>query len=345
VEATASFAAASLCAYLSGPALAAALLLAPAATLSTQAQAQPQTSQAWPSRPVRLLIGWAPGGGVDVTGRTIALRLAEAWNQQIVIDNRPGAAGNLAGEMVVRANPDGHTMLLGSAGELAINAGLFGERMPYDPLKDFSHVTLAVSVPNAVVVHPSVPASNMKELITASIKAPSGYAFASPGNGSVGHLTGEMLRMATGAKLLHVPYKGAAPATADLVAGQVQLSFSSMPAVLPFVKAGKLRMIAVTSGRRAASQPDLPTIAESGVPGFEATGWYGFVGPAGMPKDRIVKANADIASALAAPDIRDRLVSQGLDPWPTSPEEMRRFMTAEIAKWTKVIRQAGAKVD
>ncbi len=320
----------------------AALILAATATVPIAA---PADAQAWPARPVRLLVGWAPGGGVDVTARTIALRLADAWAQQIVIDNRPGAAGNLAGEMVVRANTDGYTLLLGSAGELAINAGLFGERMPYDPLKDFSHVTLAVSVPNAVVIHPSVQASNMKELIAASIKAPNGFAFASPGNGSVGHLTGEMLRMATGAKLLHIPYKGAAPATADLVGGQVQLSFSSMPAVLPFVKAGKLRMIAVTSGRRAASQPDLPTIAESGVPGFEATGWYGFVGPAGMAKERITKINTDVAAALAMPDIRERLVSQGLDPWPTSPEEMRKFVAAEIAKWTKVIRQAGAKVD
>jgi tripartite-type tricarboxylate transporter receptor subunit TctC len=324
------------------PHLPAALVLAAAAAISI---VPPADAQAWPARPVRLLVGWAPGGGVDVTARTIALRLADAWAQQIVIDNRPGAAGNLAGEMVVRANTDGYTLLLGSAGELAINAGLFGDRMPYDPLKDFSHVTLAVSVPNAVVIHPSVQAGNMKELIAASIKAPNGFAFASPGNGSVGHLTGEMLRMATGAKLLHIPYKGAAPATADLVGGQVQLSFSSMPAVLPFVKAGKLRMIAVTSGRRAASQPDLPTIAESGVPGFEATGWYGFVGPAGMAKERIMKINTDVAAALAVPDIRDRLVSQGLDPWPTSPEEMRRFVASEIAKWTKVIRQAGAKVD
>ena len=319
--------------------------LAAAFALAALATVQQAEAQTWPARPVRLLVGWAPGGGVDVTARTLALRITETWAQQIVIDNRPGAAGNLAGELVVRANADGYTLLLGSAGELAINAGLFGDRMPYDPLKDFSHVTLAVSVPNAVVIHPSVAAGNMKELIAASMKTPNGFAFASPGNGSVGHLTGEMLRMVTGAKLLHIPYKGAAPATADLVGGQVQLSFSSMPAVLPFVKAGKLRMIAVTSGRRAASQPDLPTISESGVPGFEATGWYGFVGPAGMARDRVQKINTDVAATLATPDIRDRLVSQGLDPWPTSPEEMRRFVAAEIAKWTKVIRQAGAKVD
>ena len=302
-------------------------------------------AQTFPIKPIRLVIGWAPGGGVDVTGRTIAGHLSDGWGQQLVVDNRPGAAGNLAGDIVVRASPDGYTLLLGSAGELAINAGLFGAKMPYNPVTDFSQITLAVSVPNAVVLHPSVPANNMKELIAASIKAPKGFAFASPGNGSVGHLTGEMLRMTTGARLLHVPYKGAAPATADLVGGQVQLSFSSMPAVLPFVKAGKLRMIAVTSARRASSQPDLPTIAESGVPGFEATGWYGFVGPAGMPKARVSKLNADIAAALTAMEVRDRLVGQGLDPWPTSPEVMREFMASEITKWTRVIEQAGAKVD
>ncbi len=303
-----------------------------------------QGAAQWPVKPVRLIVGWAPGGGVDVTARTMAIRLIEIWNQQVLVDNRPGAAGNLAGEMVARASTDGYTLLLGSAGELAINAGLF-EKMPYDPVQDFSHISTAVRVPNAVVIHPSVPANTIKELIAASQKAPNGYAFASPGNGSIGHLTGEMLRMITGAKLLHVPYKGAAPATADLVGGQVQLSFSSMPAVLPFVKAGKLRMIAVTSGQRSAAAPELPTIAESGVPSFDAIGWYGFVGPSGMARELVVRINGDLAKALAIPDLRERLVSQGLDPWPSSPAQMRAFVASEIIKWTRVIRQAGARVD
>jgi tripartite-type tricarboxylate transporter receptor subunit TctC len=301
-------------------------------------------AQNYPQKPVRLLVGWAPGGGVDVTARTLSTRLVELWGQQLVVDNRPGAAGNLAGEMVARATPNAYTILLGSAGELAINVGLF-DKMPYDPIKDFSHLTMAVRVPNAVVIHPSVSVNNMKELVAASIKAPKGFTYASPGNGSVGHLTGEMLRLMTGAKFTHVPYKGAAPATADLVAGHVQLSFSSMPAVLPFVKAGRLRMIAVTSGQRAAAAPDLPTIAESGFPGFEAVGWYAFVGPAGIPKPIVAKLNEDIGKTLLHPEIRDRLVAQGLDPWPMSPADLAKFMQAEIVKWSKVIKEAGARVD
>lgn len=318
-------------------------VLLAAATLGL-AMGGPALAQNYPVKPVRLVVGWAPGGGVDVTARTLSVRLSELWGQHLLVDNRPGAAGNLAGEMVARATPNAYTLLIGSAGELAINVGLF-EKMPYDPIKDFSHITMAVRVPNAVVIHPSVAANNMKELIAASAKAPNGFTYASPGNGSVGHLTGEMLRILTGAKFLHVPYKGAAPATADLVGGHVHLSFSSMPAVLPFVNAGKLRMIAVTSGQRAAAAPDLPTIAESGFPGFEATGWYAFVGPAGMPKPIVAKLNEDIAKVLAIPELRDKLVAQGLDPWPMSPDDLAKFMRSEITKWSKVIREAGAKVD
>ena len=232
-------------------------------------------AQDYPTKPVRLLVGWAPGGGVDVTGRTVGQKLNDVWGQQVIIDNRPGAAGNLAGELTARSLPDGYTLLLGSIGELAVNPSLFAN-MPYDPMKDFSHVAMAVRVPNILAVHPSIPASNVKELIAISKARPNGLSNASPGNGSIGHLTGEMLKTLSGANFVHIPYKGAAPAIADLLGGQVQIAFSSMPAVLPHVKVGKLKALAVTSIQRATAVPEIPTIAESGFSGFEAArevGW------------------------------------------------------------------------
>ena len=301
-------------------------------------------AQDYPARPVRMLVGWAPGGGVDVTARTLAQQLSPAWGHQIIVDNRPGAAGNLAGDLTAKANSDGYTILLGSIGELAVNVSLF-KSMPYDPIRDFSHIAMGVRVPNILVVHPSVPARDVRELVEYSKKQPQGLTFASPGNGSIGHLTGELLKTVSGANLVHVPYKGAAPATADTVGGQVQLGFSSMPAVLPHVKVGRLRALAVTTEQRVEAVPDLPTIAESGFPGFSAIGWYAVVGPSGMPKPVVARINADINRVISIPDVKAKLTVQGLEPWPLTPEELRKFMQAEIVRWAKVVVASGSKLD
>jgi tripartite-type tricarboxylate transporter receptor subunit TctC len=307
------------------------------------ASAPVAAQDAYPSKPVRVIVGWAPGGGVDVTARTLAQYLSQAWGQQIIVENRPGAAGNLAGDLTVKASADGYTLLLGSIGELAVNVSLF-KNMPYDPLANMSQVAMAVRVPNILVVHPTVASKNVRELVEFS-KAGQGLTFASPGNGSIGHLTGELLRTVSGAKLIHVPYKGAAPAVADLVGGQVQLAFSSMPAVLPHVKAGKLRALAVTASTRVAAVPDLPTIAESGYPGFDAVGWYAFVGPAGMPKQVVDKLNADVNRVLRLPEVKEKLTAQGLEPWEMAPDEFRSYTAAEISRWSKLVRDSGSKVD
>lgn len=301
-------------------------------------------AQTYPAKPVRLLVGWAPGGGVDVTARTIAQQLSAAWGQQILVENRPGAAGNLAGDLAARAAPDGYTIFLGSIGELAVNVTLF-KNMPYHPVKDYTHIAMGVRVPNILVVHPSVPANSVKELVEYSRKQPNGLTFASPGNGSIGHLSGELLKTMTGANLVHIPYKGAAPATADLVGGQVQLGFSSMPAVLPHVQAGRLRALAVTTQQRVEAVPQLPTIAESGYKDFSAVGWYAFVGPAGMPAPIVAKLNQDINRALGNAELKAKLTAQGLEPWTMKPQELRAYMADEIARWGKVVVASGSKVD
>jgi len=298
----------------------------------------------YPSKPVRLLVGWAPGGGVDVTARLIAQKLSTAWGQQVVVENRPGAGGNLAADLAAKSAPDGYTIFLGTVGELAVNATLFKD-LPYRPMQDFSFIAMGARVPMILALHPSVPANDVRSLVDYSKTLPNGLAYASPGNGSIGHLTAEMLKSATGAKLLHVPYKGAAPATTDLLAGQVQMGFSSIPAVLPHVKSGRLKAIAVTTDKRVEAVADLPTMAESGFPELSAAGWYAFVGPAGMPQAIIEKLNRDINQALADPELNAKLVPQGLEAWTMTPLELRQYMAEEIARWGKVVTASNLKVD
>ena len=298
----------------------------------------------YPSKPVRLLVGWAPGGGVDVTARLIAQKLSTAWGQQVVVENRPGAGGNLAADLAAKSAPDGYTIFLGTVGELAVNATLFKD-LPYRPMQDFSFIAMGARVPMILALHPSVPANDVRSLVDYSKTLPNGLAYASPGNGSIGHLTAEMLKSATGAKLLHVPYKGAAPATTDLLAGQVQMGFSSIPAVLPHVKSARLKAIAVTTDKRVEAVADLPTMAESGFPELSAAGWYAFVGPAGMPQAIVEKLNRDINQALADPELNAKLVPQGLEAWTMTPVELRQYMAEEIARWGKVVTASNLKVD
>ena len=303
----------------------------------------PAQAQAYPAKPIRFLVPFAPGGGNDVVARLIGGRLSELWNQQVVIDNRGGAGGNIAAEIVARSAPDGYTIFLFNSAN-AIAPSLY-KSVPFDPRKDFEPVILISTSPFALVVHPSTPAHSVKELIVLAKAKPRGYVYASGGNGSSTHLAAEQFRQMAGIEMVHVPYKGAGPAFVDLLAGQVTLYFSSIPPALPHVKSGRVRALAISSERRSQLWPDLPTIAEAGVPGYESGASYGLVTPARTPAVVVRKLNADVAKILGEPDLRARLAGQGMDIATGTPQDFARFMQAEIAKWAQVIKTSGARVD
>jgi len=319
-------------------------LLSLAIAVVTAALPMGSDAQSYPSKPIQLLVGWSPGGGVDVTSRILAEKLSRVLGQRIIVDNRPGAAGNIAGALVAKAAPDGYTILIGTNGELAVNASLF-KNLGYHPIDDLSHIAMAVRVPIIMVAHPSVPANDVRSLVEYSKKQPNGVALGSPGNGSIGHLIGELLRGSAGAKILHVPYKGAAPAITDLVGGQVQIVFSSMPAVLPHLRAGRLKALAVTTEQRVDAVRDLPTVAEAGFPGITGFNWYAVVGPAGMPQAVVAKLNGAFNQVLGDPEIKAKLADQGLEPWTMSPAEVRSYMQTEVARWGKVVATSNVKID
>ena len=300
-------------------------------------------AQAYPAKPIRFLVPFAPGGGNDVVARLIGGRLSELWNQQVVIDNRGGAGGNIAAEIVARSAPDGYTIFLFNSAN-AIAPSLY-KNVPFDPRKDFEPVILISTSPFALVVHPSTPAHSVKELIVLAKAKPRGYVYASGGNGSSTHLAAEQFRQMAGIEMVHVPYKGAGPAFVDLLAGQVTLYFSSIPPALPHVKSGRVRALAISSDRRSPLWPDLPTIAEAGVPGYESGASYGLVTPARTPAVVVRKLNADVAKILGESDLRARLAGHGMDIAAGTPQEFARFMQAEIAKWAQVIKTSGARVD
>jgi tripartite-type tricarboxylate transporter receptor subunit TctC len=298
----------------------------------------------YPSRPIRFVVAFPPGGGTDIIARSIAQKLAERLAQQVVVDNRPGAGGNIGTDIVAKSAPDGYTMLMGSAGPLAINASLFAS-MPFDPQRDLAPVTLAASTPNVLVVHPSLKATTVKELIAVAKASPGKINFASSGYGTPAQLAGELFNSMAGVRLVHVPYKGASPALADLLGGQVQIMFSTMPPALPHVKDGKLRALAVTSLKRSPAAPDLPTLTQAGLPGFEANTWHGVVLPAGAPAEVIGKLNREIVTILHLPDVVERLSAQGAEPVGSTPEEFAAYIRSETAKWAKVVRESGAKAE
>jgi tripartite-type tricarboxylate transporter receptor subunit TctC len=320
----------------------AALSLAAAlATLTPQAGA---AADAYPAKPIRFVVAFPPGGGTDIIARSIAQKLSDRLAQQVVVDNRPGAGGNIGTDIVAKAAPDGYTMLMGSAGPLAINASLFAS-MPFDPVRDLAPVTLAASTPNVLVVHPSLEAATVKELIALARAHPGGINFASSGHGTPAHLAGELFNSMAGVKLVHVPYKGAAPALADLLGGQVQLMFSTMPPALPHVKDGKLRALAVTSAKRSPAVPDLPTVDEIALPGFEANTWHGVVVPARTPAAIVARLNREIVAILHLPDVVERFSSQGAEALGSTPEEFAAYIRSETLKWAKVVRDSGAKAE
>ena len=304
----------------------------------------PALAQAYPTKPVRLVVPFPPGGPADILARTLGQHLSERWNQQIVIDNRAGAGGNIGSDIVAKAPPDGYTLLLGFVGTHAINASLYAS-MPYDNVKDFTSVSLVAMVTIILVTHPSVPANSLGELIALAKTGSRDLSFGSPGNGTPQHLAGELFNTMANAKMQHVPYKGAVPALQDLLGGRISMIFSSMPPALPHVTAGKLKAIAVTSAKRSPVTPEVPTVAEAGLPGYEVLNWYGVLGPAGMPADVVAKLNTEIHRILALPDVKERLASQGAEVLTSTPQAFGAFIRSETEKWARVVKASGARVD
>lgn len=308
------------------------------------AAASSSTAATFPSKPIRLVVPFAAGGTTDILGRAAASELTKA-GMQAIVENRPGAGGNIGAEIVAKAAPDGHTLLVGTVGTHGINQSLYG-RLPYDPIKDFAPVTLLALVPNVLVVHPSVPASNVKELLALAKSRPGKLNYASSGNGTSIHLSAELFKTMTGTFMTHIPYRGSAPALTDLVGGQADLMFDNLPSALPHIKSGKLRALAVTTDKPSPALPGVPTIAEAGpVKGYEASSWFGVLAPAGTPKDIVNKLQQTLSKALNSPEMREKLVGQGAEPVGDTPEHFAQHIQAETAKWAKVVKASGAKVD
>lgn len=306
--------------------------------------ASAQTAANYPSRPIRFVVPFAPGGNADTVSRNAGVKMSDTIGQQVVIDNRSGANGNIGMEIVARAAPDGYTIVLGYIANVAIAPSLVA-KLPYDIHKDYAPVTLLATAPNIIVVHSSVNARTLKELIALSKAKPKSINFSSAGVASVGHLTGELFNTALGADFQHVPYKGSAQGVIDLVAGQIQMLIGGMSSVMPHIKAGRLRAIAMTGMQRSNAVPDVPTVAESLMPGFEATAWYGVLAPAGTPKPIITRLHGEFAKALAAPDVKQRLDNLGYDIVASPPDVFAAYIKTEIAKWAKVVKASGAKAQ
>jgi len=320
----------------------AALVACSALAGALQAVIQPASAQqpAYPAKTIRLIASQAPGGGIDSVARIVATRLTEAVGQTVIVDNRAGANGSLAGELTAKSAPDGYTMMLGALGNLGVNT-FFYKQLGYDPLQDLAPVTLAVSGGNVLVVHPSVPARSVKELIALARARPGALALGTSGTGGAGHLAGSLFQSMTKTTLLHVPYKGGGPAMVDLLAGNVQLAFASTPSVGPNVGSGRLRALAVSTARRSKVFPNLPTIAEAGVPGFEAHSWYGFVVAAKTPPAIVARLNREIVQILERPEAGDSLFKLGLEVWTSTPEAFGAYIKSEYEKWGRIIREAG----
>lgn len=300
-------------------------------------------AQSYPNRPVRFIVAFPPGGPVDIVGRTLAQKLREGLGQPVIVDNRAGASGIVGTEITAKAPPDGYTVLV-AASTLAIQATLYS-KLPYDTAKDFTAVATLAGAPLMLVTHPSLPVKTVKELIAFARARPGQLNYASPGSGSANHLSGEMLKTMTGIDVVHVPYKGGAPAEADFLGGHVAFMFNTISSALPHVRAGRLRALGVTWARRSSAAPQIPTIAEAGVRGFESGTWYGIIGPAGLPQNIVTRLNAEINKSLEAPDVKERMASLGLEPIIGTPERFAQFIREEIVKWGKVVKDSGARAD
>ncbi len=303
---------------------------------------------AWPDKPVRIVVPFAPGGTTDILARALAPELGKAFGQQFIVDNKPGAGGNIGAAEVAKSAGDGYTLLMGTVGTHGINQSLYS-KMPYDPIKDFAPITLVAGVPNVLVMNPAKAEAagirSVADLIRYAKAHPGQLNMASSGNGTSIHLSGELFKTMTGTYMVHFPYRGSGPALLDLIGGTMDLMFDNLPSAMPQIKAGKLKALAVTSAQRSAALPDLPTIAEAGVPGFDASSWFGLLAPAGTPADVVSRIQQESAKAMQTADLKARLLSQGAIPSGNTPAEFAAFIRAETAKWAKVVKASGAKVD
>lgn len=301
-------------------------------------------AQAWPAKPLRWIIPFPPGGGTDVMSRVISQKLAERLGQPVVVENRAGSGGTIGLEAAARAPADGYHVVMGQAANLAVAPTLY-KKLSYDPVKDFAPITNAVSAPLVLVVNPALPVKSVKELTALARSRPDQLTFGSPGNGTAGHLAGEQLKIAAGAKMTHVPYKGNVPAMTDVLGGQISMLFSTIPPVLGQVRGNRLRALATTGAQRSPVLPTVPTLAESGLPAFVLVNWWGVLAPAGTPPDIVGRLNAEIVKVLQLPDVRERIAAEGGEPSPTSPEQFATFIAAEVVKWGRLVRASGAQVD
>jgi tripartite-type tricarboxylate transporter receptor subunit TctC len=298
----------------------------------------------YPSRPIRLIVPFPPGGSTDILARALSDKLSQGLGQPVVIDNRPGAAGSIGAEAAARAAPDGHTLMMGHLGTLAVNPAIY-KNLPYDPVKSFAPVSLMAIVPSVLVVNPSLPVTSAAELIAYARAHPGKLAYGSAGNGSTSHLTTEYFKLVTGTDILHVPYKGVGPMLTDLVSGQLSMGLNGAPSVMQHVNAGRLRALAVTSLKRLEALPQVPTLDEAGVRGFDASGWYGLVVPAGTPQAIVARLNAEVGRAMQTAELRARLDSEGALAAPGTPEEFAALIRAEIARWDTVLKRAGVQAQ
>jgi tripartite-type tricarboxylate transporter receptor subunit TctC len=300
--------------------------------------------QAFPTRTVRIVIPFPPGGTSDILARTLAQKLTEEWGQQVIAENRPGAAGNVACEFVAKQKGDPHTLLINTVGTHAINPAIYPS-LPFDPIKDFTLITNLVNLPTLLIVHPSLPATTAQELIALAKAKPGALQYSSAGSGSQPHLTAEMFKSMAGVDLLHVPYKGAGPQLLALISGEVAVTFATAPAAVPLIKNRQARAIAVTSAERVSALPDVPTLNEAALPGYIAVGWNGLVGPAGIPKPIVDKIHAAVSKIYALPDMRERLISLAAEPAISTPEEFTALVKSELGKWAKAVKDSGAKLE
>jgi tripartite-type tricarboxylate transporter receptor subunit TctC len=312
--------------------------------LAVAAFASAANAQAWPSKPIKWIVPFAPGGTTDILARTISEKLSQALGQPVIIENKPGAGGGVGAEFTAKAPADGYTIMGGTISTHAINASLY-KSLPYDPIKDFAPITLIARVPNMLVVNPDVPAKNVAELIALMKANPAKYTFASSGNGTSQHLSGELFKAMAGVDMQHIPYKGSPPALQDVVAGQVTMTFDNITTAWPLAKAGKLRALAVTTAKRSSIAPDVPTLAESGLAGYEVGSWQGAFAPAGTPPEIVKRLNAEMVKIINSPDVREKLVGLGAEPVANTPEEFGALVKTEVVKWADVVKKSGARVD